>query len=278
MRPLLTLALLASCAVINAQSPAGSPSFDVAAVKPVRSENRLQKPMSCAFGAGGKFVGYGFLRYLIACAYGIRSADPRQQIVGGPNWIDVDFFDIMANPPQDINRRLSSEQLLMVRSLLAERFQLVVHRETRDVPMYRLMVSRRDGKLGPQLRPATTDCAAYVAAGRRGSPPPVTGDLPCGRQVVSRGTFRSAAMSMTQLVNLLSPSVERPVQDQTGLTGTFAVDLQWRPENQPDAGVAARLPDSVFTALEEQLGLKLESTRGPLDVLVIDRVEHPTPD
>jgi len=223
-------------------------------------------------------MAYGFLRYLIACAHGIRSADPRQQIVGGPNWVDGDLFEIMANPSQEIIQPSPADRLAMVRSLLEERFQLVVHRETRDVPMFRLVVSRRDGKLGPQLRPATADCAAYVAAGRRGTPPPVAGDLPCGRQIVSRGAFRSAAMSIGQLANLLSPSVERPVQDQTGLTGVFSVDLQWRLENQGDAGLPDRLPTSVFTAVQDQLGLKLESMNRPMEILVIDRVKKPTPD
>ena len=86
-------------------------------------------------------------------------------------------------------------------------------------------------------------------------------------------------MTMSRLATLLSPRVERPVQDQTGLTGNFEVDLQWRLEQSPpDAGLPDRLPTSVFTALQEQLGLKLESTKGPVDVVVIDSVEQPTED
>ncbi len=143
--------------------------------------------------------------------------------------------------------------------------------------MYALVMPRRDSRLGPQLRATTGDCAAWIAGGRRGAPPPVPGDLPCGRQVVSAFAFRSTAMTLSQLANLLSPRVERPVQDQTGLKGTFALDLQWRSEQSPpNAGLPDSLPTSIFTALQEQLGLKLESTKGTVDVLVIDHVEHPT--
>jgi uncharacterized protein (TIGR03435 family) len=102
------------------------------------------------------------------------------------------------------------------------------------------------------------------------------GDLPCGRQTVSAFAFRGTAMTLSQLVNLLSPRVQRPVQDETGLKGTFALDLQWRSEEaRPDASLPDSLPTSIFTALQEQLGLKLKSTKGRIDLLVIDHVQHP---
>lgn len=86
-------------------------------------------------------------------------------------------------------------------------------------------------------------------------------------------------MPLSQLVNLISGRVERPVHDQTNLNGMFAIDLRWRPEqSSPDANFSDDLPISIFTALQEQLGLKLESTRAPIDVLVIDHVERPIPD
>jgi uncharacterized protein (TIGR03435 family) len=101
-------------------------------------------------------------------------------------------------------------------------------------------------------------------------------DLPCGRQTVTAFRFRATAMPLAQLASLLSPRVERPVEDRTGLRGTFALDLQWRPEDTP-AGPAFSedLPTSVFTALQEQLGLKLEPAKSAIDVLVVDHVEHP---
>ena len=262
-----------------AAQAAASHTFDVASIKPVKPEAGLQKPLVCGFGAGGKFLAYGWLRYLIACAYDMRSAAPRQRIIGGPDWADVDAFDIMANSPPDNVPRSLVEGLAMFRSLLAERFKLLAHRERRDVPMYALVVARRDGKLGPQMQPTADDCSRWLAGGRRGTAPPVVGDLPCGRQAVGRGRFHSNAMSLSQLANLLSPSVERPVQDRTGLKGTFALDLQWRPEKEaPDAALSDSLPTSIFTALQEQLGLKLESIRAPIELLVIDHVERPTED
>jgi uncharacterized protein (TIGR03435 family) len=264
--------------ILSAQAPT-TPTFDVASVKPVKPEIRIQKPLSCAFGANGRFMGYGWLRYLIACAYGVRSADPRRQILGGPSWLDVDIFELIANAPTENISPSQDESLAMLRTLLAERFHLVVHRETRDVPMYSLVISRRDGRPGPQLRPAAEGCAAWLAGGRKGKRPSVPGDLACGRQVIGPFAFRSAAMPLSQLANLLSARVERPVQDHTGLKGTFALDVQWRPEQgAPNTGPPEDLPTSIFTALQEQLGLKLESTRGPADLLIIDHVEHPTPD
>ena len=169
---------------------------------------------------------------------------------------------------------------MMLRTLLADRFKLVVHRETKDVPMWALVIARRDRKLGPQLHPMAADCAAWIGGGRRGAPPPDNTDLPCGRDVVNASAIRNSAMTLAQFANLLSPRVERPVQDRTGLAGSFYVDLQWKPEPgpaaSPDPGLPDRLPTSIFTALQEQLGLKLESIKSALSILVIDRAERPT--
>jgi uncharacterized protein (TIGR03435 family) len=168
----------------------------------------------------------------------------------------------------------------MLRTLLVDRFKLVVHRQTKDVPMWALVIARRDHRLGPQLRPAAGDCAAWIAGGRRGAPPADHTDLPCGRGVVNASAIRNSAMTLAQFANLLSPRVERPVQDRTGLAGNFYVDLQWKaepgPAASPDAGLPDRLPTSIFTALQEQLGLKLESIKSALDILVIDHAERPT--
>jgi uncharacterized protein (TIGR03435 family) len=278
---------------------AGSPAFDVASVKPVTDrEVLLQRGLACGF-PNGRFIGFGPLRWLIACAYGIPAARDHQEIVGGPNWLDNDLFDIAANLPTDdvsrvgsLNQKRTEDSLrrgrLMLQTLLADRFKLAVHRETKEAPMYALVIARRNGRLGPRLHPTAGDCAAWIADGRRGAPPgsrpgppPAAGDLPCGRQMVNGFAIRGSAMTLARLADMLSPRVERPVQDRTGLAGYFDLDLQWRPEpgkeGPLDAGLSESLPTSVFTALQEQLGLKLESTRGSADVLVIDHVEQPTP-
>jgi uncharacterized protein (TIGR03435 family) len=283
----------------SSAAQAGRPAFEVASVKPVTNrEVLLQRGLACGFTNGG-FIGFGPLRWLIACAYGIPVARDHQDIVGGPNWLDNDLFDIAANLATDDVPRVGSlnqqqideyrrRRLLMLQTLLADRFKLAVHRETKEAPMYALVIARRDGRLGPKLHPTAGDCAAWIADGRRGAPPgsrpgppPAAGDLPCGRQMVNGFAIRGSAMTLARLADMLSPRVERPVQERTGLAGNFDLDLQWRPEpgkeGPLDAGLSESLPTSIFTALQEQLGLKLESTKGSADVLVIDHVEQPTP-
>ena len=149
-----------------------------------------------------------------------------------------------------------------------------VHNETREVPIYALMVARTDGKLGAALQPLTVDrCAALIAQtmerSRKGLPslqPSPGQKLQCGMQITP-GALKGASISLGPLVQRLTSLVGRQVVDRTGLTGVFDFDLTWAPEQNADA-----TGPSVFTALQEQLGLKLESTRGPIDVLVIDHV------
>ena len=274
------VAIVTALAEVLARQAPTSPAFEVASVKRAAPETLQQRGFACTFGAGGRFMALGTLQWLIACAYGIPAARAGQEISGGPKWLDDDLFVISATSPPDHVPRSQSEGLVMLRTLLADRFKLVVHRETKEVPMWALMVARRDGKIGPLLHPTAGNCAAWIAAGRRGAPPPDTTDLPCGRGMVNASTIRNSAMTMTQFANLLSPRVERPVQDRTGLAGNFYLDLQWKPEAGPlgpsDPGLPDRLPTSIFTALQEQLGLKLESIRGTLATLVIDRAEPPT--
>jgi len=183
---------------------------------------------------------------------------------------------------------------VMVRGLLAERFKLAVHKETRELPAYELVVARRDGKLGPQLRPSDVDCAALMAAGRAradGPPalPPIGQRVPCSMRLFP-GNFTGGSMRMAQLAAALGriPSINRTVVDKTGLTGTFDFDLSFTPEQMPSENLmppgAPPLPPidpngpSLFTALQEQLGLKLESAKGPVPVVVIDHAEPPMED
>jgi uncharacterized protein (TIGR03435 family) len=258
-------------------------AFEVTSVKPATREVLLQRGFRCVFGAGGRFMALQTIHGLIACAYGIPAARAGQEIAGGPKWLDEDLFEIAAIPPSDHASPSRSESLTMLRALLADRFKLVVHRETKEVPMWALVVARRDRRLGPQLRPTAAACAAWIAGGRRGAPPPAGAtDLPCGRGSVTAFAIRNTSMTLSQFANLLSARVERPVQDRTNLEGNYFLDLQWRAEpgplgGPPDAGLPDRLPSSIFTALQEQLGLKLESIRGAVDLLVIDHAERPTP-
>ena len=256
---------------------AATPQFEVTSVKRVKREVPLQTPLACAFPARGRFSGFGDLRWLIACAYRIPPARARLEIVGLPRWADDELFEIEAKSSAEDAAAFSVlTGLGMLRTLLTNRFKLAVHHENKEVPASSLVLARRDRGLGPRLRPTPSDCAAWIDGGRRGSPPTMDGDLPCGRQTVTAFRFRATAMPLEQLANLLSPRVERRVVDQTGLSGTFVLDLQWRPEQSPPATeFSENLPTSIFTAVQEQLGLKLEPAKSTVDLLVVDHVEHP---
>jgi uncharacterized protein (TIGR03435 family) len=177
-----------------------------------------------------------------------------------------------------------------MRSLLADRFKLIVHLEQRELPVYVLAVARSDGRLGPQLKPSTTNCQALMAANRgRGGPPPApmpNGAPPCGMRVAP-GAVLGGGFPITQLATTLSQLVGRSVVDRTGLSGEYDIELKFAPDQMP-IGLPPKLDvplppldpngPSIFTALQEQLGLKLESSKDAVDVLVIDHAEPPTPD
>jgi uncharacterized protein (TIGR03435 family) len=270
-----------NAASISAQPPArdaAQPAFEVASVKP----NKSGDPGG-SFGGrpGGQLIVRNYtLRNMIRNAYGLQYF----QMVGGPDWIDSDRFDIVAKAADDAP---PERLLLMVRALLADRFKLVVHNETREIPIYALVMSRTDGKPGPQLRPAAVDCAAMAAAARAGGAPvprAPAGERPiCGMQTAP-GRMLAGGYALSDVARNLSNFAGRMVVDKTGLAGTFDLDLAWTPDQLPQGplppGVPAIDPNgpSIFTAMQEQLGLKLDSQRGPVELLVIDGAEKPTED
>jgi uncharacterized protein (TIGR03435 family) len=267
-------------------STAVGPSFEVASVKTNTSGDQrvmIQTP------PGGRFTATNVpLRNLIVLAYRLQNF----QLIGGPDWIRSERFDIVAKAEGNLPPFTPSgppEPLLgMVRTLLAERFKLVVHHETRELPIYALVVARTDGKLGPQLHPAVVDCEAAALRARGGPPPgPPPGERPtCGMRI-GPGQMMAGGTPLSQFVNPLSQFVQRTVIDRTGLTGAFDFDLSWTPDQLPQGPPPPGAPPlppidpngpSIFTALQEQLGLKLDAQRGPVDVIVIDRAERPTED
>jgi uncharacterized protein (TIGR03435 family) len=164
-----------------------------------------------------------------------------------------------------------------------------MHTEMRELPVYALMLARPDGKVGPQLTTSTTDCTALLkaSAGRRGLPPLAPGGrMQCGLMIGPQ-RINAGGIGLDELASALVGLVERTVVDRTGLTGKYDVQLTFQGEtligpggaliSPPQDAAAQNLP-SLFTAMQEQLGLKLEATRGPVEVLVIDSVERPTPD
>lgn len=266
---------------------ANTSAFEVASVKKNESNTDAQ---STRLQPGGRLVMTNQpLRRLILFAYGLQP----QQLAGGPDWLDSDRFDIVAQaggniPPSPPGGPPGPAQLMLQR-LLAERFKLAVHTETRELPIYALTLTRSDGQLGPRIRPSKTDCASLLT-GRAGGAPPALPRLPDGRPACGIGSGGAGRMlaggtTMAMLATLvLSGPAGRMVVDRTDLPGGYDFDLEFTPDplGSP-AGVARDAPPpatddrpSLFTAIEEQLGLKLQPQRAPVDVLVIDRVEPPT--
>jgi uncharacterized protein (TIGR03435 family) len=275
----------------QAQASPPGPSFEVASVKPNKSgDGRVMIGMQ----PGGRFTTTNVpLRMLIRSAYQLQDF----QIVGAPDWINSERFDIIAKaegdvPPPPIGT--PGPMQFMIRNLLAERFKLVVHTDTRDLPIYAMVPARSDGKPGPQLRPSTIDCAAMMARGRNGGPPPTPpapGERPACGMRIGAGTMSAGGFPLSQLATTLSQFVQRVVVDRSGLTGNYDLDLTWTPDRSLQGGPGGPPPPgapplppvdpdgpSIFTAIQEQLGLKLDAQRGPVEVLVIDSVERPTPD
>jgi uncharacterized protein (TIGR03435 family) len=274
---------------------ADNPSFEAASVKPNRSgDGRI----ALFFQPGGRFMATGVtLRMLVGAAYGTPAPLPDYQLIGGPDWIGSDRFDIIAKAegdPQPGPQGPPPIMFLMLRTLLADRFKLAVHTESRELPIYALVMSRTDGRHGPQLNPAAVDCAAL--RGSRGNAPPAGPPPgppagferpPCGIRMAP-GTMLAGGVTMAQLANALSrlPVVNRIVDNRTALAGAFDLDLRWTPPQMPASPPPGAPPlppidpdgPSIFTAVQEQLGLKLESQRGPVEVLVIDSAERPTED
>ena len=287
---LLSLTLVCAAVTVAAQAPAPEklPMFEVASVRVNKTAqfNRLFQPQP-----GGRFNATNLrLRDLVQFAYQVRPF----QIEGGPDWMDTTSFDIVAKAPGEVPAVQPggppSPYALMLRSLLADRFTLVVHNETRESPIYALTLARPDGKLGPQLSLATTDCAAVMKAamGRGGPPqaPPMQGDrLLCGMRI-GPNRIDMGGFALSELVNGLGVLLGRTVVNHTGLTGNYDLRLTFSREQIPGIPLPAGIqlppedPDapSIFTALQEQAGLKLESTRGPVQVLVVDRAEMPVED
>jgi uncharacterized protein (TIGR03435 family) len=295
-----TVVTVASAALVlpaEAQTPSSQekPSFEVVSVKPNKSG-----PVRGSFNPrADRFIETNVtVRQLIQDAYRRRAFDTRQ-IVGGPSWIDSDRFDLVAKIEDGAGSLLAlyvpdgkgSPGLAyrMVRTLLEDRFKLAVHTEVRTMPIYALVIARSDGKIGPKLLRSDVDCDqvlkeqadAVLKTGRL--PPPLPGQGPPCSTGGPPGKFRGNDVTMQMFADVLtasvnrggvSSSVNRVVVDRTGLAGNFNLSLEWTPDEMAQDFSGG----SIFTALQEQLGLKLEPTRGPVDALVIDHVEQPTPD
>lgn len=218
---------------------------------------------------GGRFVMVNMeIRSLIGSGYPTDTSE----FVNAPSWIFTEKYDITATAPPNTSR---ADMEPMFRALLAERFKFKGHYETREQPVYEMVLARADRALPAAVKTLDIDCDARRTASLRGEKLPELAPLqngmpPCsmsmsGTQLISNG------MTMANFARSIQGSTGRVIVDRTGLTGHYAFTLNYTSAPRPDSDVP-----SVFTALEEQLGLKLQSSRGPVRVLVIDAIERPT--
>jgi uncharacterized protein (TIGR03435 family) len=288
---------------LGAQAPA-EPAFEVASIKPSAPgdpANPLTMIPMAAPQPGGRFKATNFpLWAIISTAWQL----PDFRIVGGNKEVMNVKYDIIAKA--DTSATLGQKELLpLLKSLLVERFQLKSHLEPREMAFYDLVLARSDGRLGPELKPSKSDCSNIDELNAKRAEALAKGDL--ASIVPKPGEFLSCAIApnvangpqnlsmhgdgqeLKVLVDLLSQFTGKYVRDKTGLTGRYDFDMKLDMQtllglvqklgiNVPTPNLPQTDGSSVMTVLNEQLGLKLESTRGPVDVLVIDSVQAPTPD
>ena len=242
------VAFAALALTLHAQAPAPRPSFEVAAIK--RNVTGSSFSGNRTLPGGRISMENQRLRQIIRSAYG--SSD--LEIIGGPNWIDDERWNIVATAGSNAGEG-EVPWREMLKTLLMERFKLIAHVEQRERPIYGIVFARADKQLGPAIHP--TACPPKA--------PNCEGTTANTNGIVS-GTMIGKGRELSDIARSLSPYAERRVFDRTGLQGRFDYELKW----SEDA--------SFFTAVQEQLGLKLESQRAPLDVVVVDSVDRPVED
>jgi uncharacterized protein (TIGR03435 family) len=240
-----------ACGVLVAMAGAAfaqtAPVFEVASVKPSSPDARM---LDFRVQPGGRLdVMNQTLRIIIMQAYNVKG----YQLAGGPSWLDTDRFDIEAKAADGNATR--DQVMAMLQTLLAERFGLKVHRDSREGDIYALVV----GKNGPKLQPPTGD-RPYIGLYRL-TPPQLPG---------INYALGAKKTTMTQFAERLSSEVHRTVLNRTGLDGEFDFRVEYSIDDNPETG------PSIFIALQEQLGLKLDTTKGPIETLVIERASKPT--
>ncbi len=252
-------ALLMLAATVVAQAPASAPTFEVATIKPVAPDEKAGRYI--IMQGSNRFVAKNYtLKLMIAAAYDLSP----KVISGGPPWIESDHFDILAVTP-GTDRPTHDEQMAMLSTLLAERFKLSFHREEKELSIYALETAKGGPKLKESTAP-TSDPAQLISTVYPG-----------------RTHLPARNASMSDFTSLLQRALlDRPVVDRTGLTGKYDFDLDWAPDETQFGGEIPAAPGDApsppfFTAIEQQLGLRIEATRGTVHALVIDSAQSPTP-
>jgi uncharacterized protein (TIGR03435 family) len=274
MRPFTILMTLMPAAAFaqGQQNPAPAPSFEVATIKPAAPDARgvYIRPGP----GGGLSITNMTVKDMIVWAWRIQPF----QVSGGPSWLDSVHYDVVARPEAKAG---FGEMQTMLQALLAERFQLRVHNDTKDLPIYALILARKDGKLGPDLLESPEgSCQKFDPT--HPPPPPQPGASPpryCGQMMIGPGGLTMVGQPISELLPLLSRMTERKVVDQTALKGKYDINLQFPRDEAPPSPDNPVRPDfaaALFSAFPERLGLKFESQKGPVEVIVVDKAEKPS--
>jgi uncharacterized protein (TIGR03435 family) len=277
LRVLAAVALVLVAPGAHGQVPAAElPAFDVISIRPRTAD----APPGTIPNAPDRFVRPNVsVAQLIEFAYEIRDF----QIIGGPGWLRSDRFEVSAKAE---SAAAQPQMRLMVQRLLADRFALRVHRETREMDTYALVAARRDGRLGEKMRPSERDCGPIIDAG---NPRPRAGEAlpPCAWFVALMNGFarlRLTGIRVARFAAVLEPMAARKIVDRSALDGTYDIELDFLPDpgllGLPVPNAAALQQSDIpplATAVQDQLGLKLESERAPVEVILIDEVQPPIP-
>jgi uncharacterized protein (TIGR03435 family) len=279
--------ILLGCTAFCAQQlqPQPGRAFEVVSIKPNTS---VEPGARVATPPGGRLSMTNVpLSAILFTAYELQDAF---QVDGLPEWVQKERFDVEAQAPAGVSIAFPGQGTAlprMLQAMLADRMKLATHVEKRTVPMFALVLARADGTLGPNLSRSSIDCTTAAVGPPVAAPqtPRSASDAPtCGNRATLT-SFSGTGIPLDRVIRMIiAPRVRRLVVDRTGLAGTFDVSLRFRgPEPPPGAGVAAAPVQTldtdlapIETAIEEQLGLKLQPIREPADVLVIDHIERPT--
>jgi uncharacterized protein (TIGR03435 family) len=272
MRSLAVSVTLLLFAVMAQAQQSLAPAFDVASIKPAEPDAR-GRFIQPGPGGGIKITNMT-LKDMIEWAWQMQPF----QLSGGPPWLDSIHYDVVAKPEAKASL---DEMRTMLQALLADRFQLRTHEETKELPVYALVLARKDGKLGPDLTESKEGSCEKLDASHPPPPRPPGAPLPriCGNLLIGPGQLTMFDHPISELTPLLSRMVERKVVDQTGLKGNFDIAVQFprdEPPASPDAPPARiDMAGAIFSTFPDRLGLKFESTKGPVEVLIIDSAEKP---
>jgi len=281
----------ARTAAQNAAPADAEPRFEVASIRATDLTTMAATGITVQMLPNGMKATRVTVRMLIVTAYQLRD----YQLVGGPGWMGTDRFDISARAADRVTPQVARQ---MLKNLLHDRFALRAHTETRQVDVHALVLANADGRLGPGLKRTSAECEATLDAQKKGTAPPsgrpdfeqLRKQTSCGMSMMSSSAsgasnYSMGAVMLDRLVNQIAGEVRGPVVDRTGLTGLFDILLEYAsqsrqlqaapPVNAPDLTKDVA-PATMRDALREQLGLKLETEKGPLEMLVIDSLERPS--